>query len=91
MKTLKKKCGAHVWNLGTGKGYSVLQIVETFENVSGKTIPYHIASRRPGDVAISYANPKKAEMELHWKAKYNLYKMLEDTWNWFVKNPNGYN
>lgn len=91
LKTLKKKCGAHVWNLGTGKGYSVLQIVETFENVSGKTIPYHIASRRPGDVAISYANPKKAEMELHWKAKYNLYKMLEDTWNWFVKNPNGYN
>ncbi len=91
LKTLKKKYGAHVWNLGTGKGYSVLQIVETFENVSGKTIPYHIAPRRPGDVAMSYANPKKAEKELHWQAKYNLYKMVEDTWNWFVKNPNGYN
>ena len=90
VKALKYKYGVHIWNLGTGKGYSVLQIINAFEKASGKSIPYFIAPRRPGDIAISYANPEKAEKELLWKAKYDLNKMMEDTWNWIVKNPNGY-
>ncbi len=90
VKALKFKYGFHIWNLGTGKGYSVLQIIKAFEKVSGKSIPYFIAPRRHGDIAISYANPEKAEKELLWKAKYDLNKMMKDTWNWIVKNPNGY-
>lgn len=90
LKALKNKYGVHIWNLGTGKGYSVLQIIKAFENVSGKTIPYFIAPRRPGDIAISYADPKKAERELLWKAKHDLNKMIKDTWNWVVKNPDGF-
>ena len=72
------------------KGYSVLQIVKAFEKVSGHKLPYKIEKRRPGDVASSYANPKKAFIDLKWKAKYDLHKMIEDAWRWHKMNPNGY-
>ena len=80
-----------VANLGTGRGYSVLDVVKTFESVSGKKIPYEIIDRRPGDAAISYADSSYAEEKLNWKAKYNLSKMCKDSWFWQTKNPSGYN
>jgi UDP-glucose 4-epimerase len=80
-----------VANLGTGRGYSVLDVVKTFESVSGKNIPYEIIDRRPGDVAICYADCSYAEEKLNWKAKYNLNRMCKDSWFWQSKNPSGYN
>lgn len=82
--------GLWFWNLGTGKGYSVLEMVEAFAAVSGRPIPYKIAPRRAGDVAICYSNPKKAEKELHWKARRGLSQMMADTWRWQAQNPSGY-
>lgn len=79
-----------IYNLGTGKGYSVLEIVKMFEKVSGKKIPYIVTDRRPGDIATYYCNPQKALNELGWKAKNDLREMCEDSWNWTVKNPDGY-
>lgn len=90
LETLYSYQGSHIWNLGTGIGYSVLEIVKAFEAVSGRSIPYHISSRRPGDVAICYADPSKAERDLHWKAQYGLLEMIRDTWHWQLQNPNGY-
>jgi UDP-glucose 4-epimerase len=90
LEVLKTRSGVQVWNLGTGQGYSVLQIVRAFEEASGKSVPYRIAPRRPGDIAICYADPAKAGQELGWKAKYNLNKMVHDTWRWQKMNPNGY-
>jgi UDP-glucose 4-epimerase len=87
---LNRLCGAHVWNLGTGQGYSVLQIVRNFEICSGKAIPYQFCSRRPGDIAICYSDASKAERELGWKAKRGLEEMLNDTWRWQLMNPEGY-
>ncbi|WP_194756841.1 UDP-glucose 4-epimerase GalE [Aliidiomarina indica] len=77
-------------NLGTGKGHSVLDMVQAFENITGKKIPYKIVSRRPGDIAICYADPSYAEKILAWKATRGLSDMIRDTWNWQSKNPNGY-
>lgn len=82
--------GIEAYNLGTGTGYSVLQVINAYEKVCDKKIPYSFVARRPGDVAISYANPKKAETELRWKADKGLVEMCEDSWRWQVKNPNGY-
>lgn len=79
-----------VYNLGTGTGYSVLEIIEAFEKASGKKIPYEIVDRRPGDVAECYADPSKATRELNWKAEKTLSEMCEDAWRWQSKNPNGY-
>lgn len=79
---LQTLTGAHVWNLGTGKGYSVLDIVKAFEAASGKLVPYRIAPRRPGDIATCYADPAKAERELRWKALRDLPEMMRDTWRW---------
>lgn len=84
------KSGAFIWNLGTGCGSSVLDIVNQYKAVSSKEIPYKISPRRPGDIAICYANADKAKQELGWQAKYSLHEMLKDSWNWQSKNPNGY-
>lgn len=79
-----------IYNLSTGNGYSVLDIIKTFEKVSGKTIPYEISERRKGDIAVCYASSQKANKELNWKCQYNLEDMCRDAWNWQNKNPNGY-
>ncbi|KAJ3681332.1 hypothetical protein LUZ60_015821 [Juncus effusus] len=82
--------GCEVYNLGTGKGTSVLEMVSAFENASGKKIPLKMAGRRPGDAEIVYASTAKAEKELNWKAKYGIDEMCRDQWNWASKNPYGY-
>ena len=82
--------GLYIYNLGTGKGYSVLDMIKAFENASGKKIPYKIAPRRPGDIAECWASPLKAEKELGWKAEKGIDEMCADTWKWQTKNPNGY-
>ncbi|XEG71210.1 UDP-glucose 4-epimerase GalE [Pseudomonas sp. abacavir_1] len=82
--------GADVWNLGTGKGYSVLQIVRAFEEASGIKIPYRIHERRPGDIAASWAAPEKAMKQLGWTPKRGISEMMIDTWRWQSNNPNGY-
>lgn len=77
-------------NLGTGKGYSVLEVVSAFEQASGKRIPYKIVGRRPGDVAISYADPTRASTELGWSAQHGIGEMCADVWRWQSNNPRGY-
>ncbi|WP_421381631.1 UDP-glucose 4-epimerase GalE [Bacillus salacetis] len=88
-KVLKSR-GVEAYNLGTGKGYSVLQMVEAFEQVSGQNVPFRIVSRRPGDIAECYADPSKAERELGWKAGRSLEEMCADSWKWQSRNPEGY-
>ena len=82
--------GSEVFNLGTGTGYSVLDIVKAFSQVSGVEIPYVIADRRPGDVAVVTADPTKANEKLNWKTEYTLSQMCRDSYNWQSKNPQGY-
>ncbi len=82
--------GVVIYNLGTGKGYSVLEMVRTFVEASGRAIPYLIVGRRPGDIAACYADPDKAFRELGWKAQYGLREMCEDSWRWQKNNPKGY-
>lgn len=84
------KTGVDIYNLGTGVGYSVLDVVETFKKVNNIDVPYKIVERRPGDIATCYANADKALNELGWKAERNLEDMCRDTWNWQKNNPNGY-
>lgn len=79
-----------VYNLGTGKGYSVLDIIETMSDVIGRDIPYKISKRRPGDIAICYADPSKANLELGWQARYDIKQMCQDAWRWQKKHPNGF-
>lgn len=81
---------AYTYNLGTGQGYSVLQVVKAFEAASGKTIPYELKPRRPGDIAECYADPALAAKELGWKAEFGIERMVEDTWRWQSSNPQGY-
>lgn len=88
-KVLKEK-GVGVYNLGTGRGYSVLEVVRTFEKANGVKVPYVTADRRPGDIAVCYADPTKAFKELGWKAEKDLEDMCRDAWNWQRKNPEGY-
>ena len=83
--------GENVFNLGTGTGYSVLDMVHAFERVSGRKVPYTIAPRRPGDLATVYSSPDKSAELLHWKARYNLDDMCRDAWNWQSHNPMGFN
>jgi len=90
LQALKDKSQILIVNLGTGNGYSVLDMVKAFEKASGKNIPYQIVSRRPGDIAICYADPAYAKEKLDWKAEYKLDEMCEDTWRWQSMNPNGY-
>lgn len=90
VKRLLEHPGLVIYNLGTGVGYSVLDIIHNFEKVCGKKIPYVIAPRRPGDIATCYSDPSKAERELGWKAQYGIDRMCEDAWRWQTMNPNGY-
>lgn len=82
--------GVLIHNLGTGVGYSVLDLVNAFEEANGVTIPYKFAPRRPGDVTVCYADPTKAKTELGWEAKKSIVDMCRDAWNWQKNNPNGY-
>ncbi|HDR7657402.1 UDP-glucose 4-epimerase GalE [Bacillus wiedmannii] len=88
-KVLETK-GIEAYNLGTGKGYSVLEMIKAFEEVSGRKIPYKVIGRRPGDVAVCFADVSKAKRELGWEAEYGLEEMCVDSWRWQVNNKNGY-
>ncbi|NOJ17975.1 UDP-glucose 4-epimerase GalE [Vibrio jasicida] len=84
------KAGLHIYNLGTGNGYSVLEMVKAFEAASGKPVPFKLVDRRPGDIAECWADPSKAANELGWKAGRTLEEMTGDTWRWQSNNPQGY-
>lgn len=86
----KSGSGCRPYNLGTGCGYSVLQMVKAFEQASGRPVPYKIAPRRPGDIASCFADASRAKKELGWTAEYNLERMMVDTWRWQSQNPDGY-
>lgn len=90
LKRINLSSGLHVWNLGTGCGFSVLQMITAFEDANDITIRYKLGARRPGDVAICYADTSKAERELGWKATRNLDQMMRDSWRWQSQNPKGY-
>lgn len=90
LEKIDKASGVYIYNLGTGRGYSVLEVVEAFAKASGKEIPYVITERRAGDVAECYADPTKAKQELGWEAERDILQMCEDSWRWQVNNPNGY-
>jgi UDP-glucose 4-epimerase len=90
LKAISTRPGVNVWNLGTGQGYSVLQVVRAFEAASGRPVPYRLAPRRSGDIAICYADPAKASTELGWIARRDLHTMMLDAWRWQSKNPDGY-
>ena len=90
LKKIEDNSGLSIYNLGTGKGYSVLDIVKNFEEATGVKIPYEIKARRPGDIATCYSDASKAEKELGWKAEYGIKEMCADSWRWQSQNPNGY-
>lgn len=90
IESIKKNSGVRIYNLGTGNGYSVLEVIKNFEKASGKKVPYRITGRRAGDVAVCYADASLAGKELGWEAKYGIQEMCRDSWNWQVNNPNGY-
>lgn len=93
LKALEKHhndAGFHLYNLGTGTGYSVLDMVKAFEAVNGISVPYQLSERRAGDIAVCYSDPKKAFEQLGWKTERNLDQMMKDTWHWQKNNPNGY-
>lgn len=90
IEKLEQKPGCVAYNLGTGKGYSVLEMVRAFEKASGKPVPYKVVARRPGDVAQCYADPAFAERELGWRAEKGLEEMMVDAWRWQSGNPEGY-
>lgn len=91
LEALHTCTGTHVWNLGTGHGYSVLAMIRAFEAASGQRVPYRVVPRRPGDIATCYADPSKAARELGWKARRGLPEMMRDAWRWQSTNPNGFN
>lgn len=90
LEKLNTSPGLGIWNLGTGHGYSVLDVVNAFAAASGRQIPYKIVGRRAGDIAACFADPGKANRELGWQAKFGIEQMCIDSWNWQSKNPNGY-
>ncbi|MCL6572218.1 MAG: GDP-mannose 4,6-dehydratase, partial [Bacillus sp. (in: Bacteria)] len=90
LERMSKTTGLETYNLGTGKGYSVLEIIEAFQKASGVEVAFKIIEPRPGDVATCYADPTKAKIELGWVAEKRIEEMCEDAWRWQVKNPNGY-
>ena len=90
LKAIERKCGLAIYNLGTGHGYSVLDVVNAFQKTNNVPIPYSIKPRRAGDIATCYSDPSKAEKELGWKAEFGIEEMCRDSWNWQRKNPNGY-
>ncbi|MNJ57725.1 UDP-glucose 4-epimerase [compost metagenome] len=90
LQTLTEQRGVQIWNLGSGRGYSVLEMLEVFEQISGIALPYAIMPRRVGDVAQCWADPRKAAQELGWQARRDLHCMLTDAWRWQRNNPRGY-
>lgn len=90
LKAVAEKSGLHIYNLGTGKGSSVLEMVEAFAQASGKPVPCELCPRRAGDIAECWASTEKAERELGWKATRSVMEMTADTWKWQSNNPNGY-
>ncbi|OYT95260.1 MAG: UDP-glucose 4-epimerase [Pseudomonas sp. PGPPP3] len=90
LEFIARKTGCHIWNLGTGKGYSVLEVIHAFEQVCGVRLRHTLGPRRAGDVAASWADPSKAARELGWKAERGLDEMMSDTWRWQSLNPQGY-
>lgn len=90
LKKIEENAGLSIYNLGTGHGYSVLDIVKNFEEATGVKIPYSIKPRRAGDIATCYCDPSKAERELGWKAEFGIREMCADSWRWQKNNPNGY-
>ena len=90
LNKIKENCGLAIYNLGTGVGYSVLDIVKNFEEATGVKIPYQIKDRRPGDIATCYSSAAKAKEELGWEAQYGIEEMCADSWRWQSQNPNGY-
>ena len=86
IKALDKLCGVNIYNLGTGNGYSVLDLVHNFEKATGVSVPYVITERRAGDIAFSYADATKAKKELLWETKYGIEEMCKSSWNFIVKN-----
>jgi UDP-glucose 4-epimerase len=90
IEKLRSNPGVVIYNLGTGKGYSVLDMVKAFEKASGRKVPYRITARRPGDIAACYADPGKAKAELGWQAEKGIEEMCEDAWRWQSANPAGY-
>lgn len=90
LKAIERNCGIGIYNLGTGHGYSVLDVVKAFEKVNGVPVPYVIKPRRPGDIATCYCDPAKAKKELGWEAQYGIEDMCRDSWRWQSQNPNGY-
>lgn len=87
---LQENKGSHIWNLGTGQGYSVLQIINAFEAATGVSIPYEVVERRAGDIAECWSNPQKALEDLGWKTEYSLEEMMQHSWHWQSTNPDGY-
>ena len=90
LHAISEKKGVYTWNLGTGNGYSVLEMIRTFEQASKQSVPFEIVERRPGDIAECWADPTKAERELGWKTERGLLDMMLDTWRWQSLNPQGY-
>ena len=90
LKKLETNCGLFICNLGTGNGYSVMEVLHAYEKACGKTLPYVVDPRRPGDIAVCYADPKKAREELGWEATLNIDEMCASSWKWQSMNPNGY-
>lgn len=90
IEKLQTHPGLVTYNLGTGKGYSVLEMVAAFEKASGRAVPYRVVARRPGDIAACYADAGKAKLELGWEAMRGIEEMCEDAWRWQSENPNGY-
>jgi len=90
LQAIERKCGLAIYNLGTGHGYSVLDVVKAFEKANGVKVPYSIKPRRAGDIATCYCNPAKAKAELGWEAKYGIEEMCRDSWNFQKNNPEGY-
>jgi UDP-glucose 4-epimerase len=90
LKKLESGAGIYTYNLGTGVGYSVLDMLHAFEKACGKTLPYELVGRRPGDIAACYADPEKAAKELGWRAEYGVERMCADAWRWQSNNPNGF-
>ena len=90
LQAIDRKCGLAIYNLGTGHGYSVLDVVNAFQKANGLKVPYVIKPRRPGDIATCYCNPAKAKAELGWEAQYGIEDMCRDSWNFQKNNPKGY-
>ena len=90
LEKLQSKPGVVTYNLGTGKGYSVFDVVKAFSEVIGRDIPYNVVARRPGDIAMCYADPGKANREMGWTATRDLREMCSDSWRWQQNNPPGY-